>query len=171
MLLLQKWCRPYTFVLDFLSSRKQHVYIVPLDMKGCICHFVKWQIHPFISKGTTCIAVNVLSCWKSCEIYPAYFDISMWKNCITMIITFKIALSIYLFFFTFKQQGIYMHTASLRRRDGLITAQVATSSPSLGDMCWYELISPYQRCSMYFFRMNNLSETGKSNCEVKQWSV
>ena len=24
----------------------------PLDMKGCICHFVKWQIHPFISKGT-----------------------------------------------------------------------------------------------------------------------
>ena len=29
-------------------------YIVPLDMKGCICHFIKWQIHPFISKGTTC---------------------------------------------------------------------------------------------------------------------
>ena len=28
-------------------------YIVPLDMKVCICHFVKWQIHPFISKGTT----------------------------------------------------------------------------------------------------------------------
>ena len=28
--------------------------IVPLDMKGCICHFVKWQIHPFISKGTKC---------------------------------------------------------------------------------------------------------------------
>ena len=26
---------------------------VPLDMKGCICHFIKWQIHPFISKGTT----------------------------------------------------------------------------------------------------------------------
>ena len=25
----------------------------PLDMKGCICHFAKWQIHPFISKGTT----------------------------------------------------------------------------------------------------------------------
>ena len=28
------------------------VYLVSLDMKGCICHFVKWQIHPFISKGT-----------------------------------------------------------------------------------------------------------------------
>ena len=26
---------------------------VTLGMKGCICHFGKWQIHPFISKGTT----------------------------------------------------------------------------------------------------------------------
>ena len=26
--------------------------MVPLDMKGCICHFVKWQIHPLITKGT-----------------------------------------------------------------------------------------------------------------------
>ena len=23
---------------------------VLLDMKGCICHLAKWQIHPFISK-------------------------------------------------------------------------------------------------------------------------
>ena len=23
---------------------------VSWDMKGCICHFTKWQIHPFISK-------------------------------------------------------------------------------------------------------------------------
>ena len=30
------------------------VLIVPLDMKGCICHFTKWQIHPFISMWTTC---------------------------------------------------------------------------------------------------------------------
>ena len=29
-------------------------HIVPLDMKGCICHFAKWHIHPFISKGTIC---------------------------------------------------------------------------------------------------------------------
>ena len=28
------------------------IYIVPLDTKVCIWHFVKWQIHPFISKGT-----------------------------------------------------------------------------------------------------------------------
>ena len=34
--------------------------IVPLDMKGCICHFVKLQIHPFISKGTK-YGINVMS--------------------------------------------------------------------------------------------------------------
>ena len=28
------------------------LYIVPLDMKVCICHFTKWQIHPFSSKET-----------------------------------------------------------------------------------------------------------------------
>ena len=33
--------------------------VVHLDMKGCICHFVKWQIHPFISKGT--ISTDVLT--------------------------------------------------------------------------------------------------------------
>ena len=26
--------------------------IVPLDVKGCVCHFEKWQVHPFISKET-----------------------------------------------------------------------------------------------------------------------
>ena len=35
---------------------RKHTRIIspPLDMKGCICHF-KWQIHPFISKGTICM--------------------------------------------------------------------------------------------------------------------
>ena len=27
------------------------MHIIPLDRKGCICHFTKWQIHPFIPKG------------------------------------------------------------------------------------------------------------------------
>ena len=27
----------------------------PLDMKGCVCYFAKWQIHPFITKGTNYI--------------------------------------------------------------------------------------------------------------------
>ena len=27
-------------------------HFVSFDMKGCICHFTKWQIHPFISTGT-----------------------------------------------------------------------------------------------------------------------
>ena len=30
-------------------------YVVSLDIKGYICQFVKWQIHPFISKKTMCI--------------------------------------------------------------------------------------------------------------------
>ena len=34
----------FVFVIHCLHN------VVPLDMKGCICHFTKWQIHPFISK-------------------------------------------------------------------------------------------------------------------------
>ena len=30
----------------------KQLYIIPSDMKGCICHFTKWQINPFISKGS-----------------------------------------------------------------------------------------------------------------------
>ena len=48
-----------SFVNDFLraipisdSSEFQSKRIVILDMKWCVCHFVKWRIHPFISKGT-----------------------------------------------------------------------------------------------------------------------
>ena len=29
-------------------------------MKGCICHFVNWQIHPFIFKVTNCLAYNII---------------------------------------------------------------------------------------------------------------
>ena len=39
----------------FKICRRQyqhHDQFVPLDMKGCICHFTKWQIHHFISEGT-----------------------------------------------------------------------------------------------------------------------
>ena len=28
------------------------------DMKGCICHFVKWQIHPFMSKVTNYVHIK-----------------------------------------------------------------------------------------------------------------
>ena len=35
------------------------VRFVPLDMKGCVCHFTKWQIHPFISKGIYCVENEV----------------------------------------------------------------------------------------------------------------
>ena len=26
--------------------------VTTMDMKGCICHFLKWQIHPFIIRVT-----------------------------------------------------------------------------------------------------------------------
>ena len=41
-----------------MSVDKWH--FVSLDMKGCICHFAKWQIHPFISKEATCIIRDCL---------------------------------------------------------------------------------------------------------------
>ena len=34
------------------TTRQANIYIVPLDMKGCIFHLAKWKIHHFISKGT-----------------------------------------------------------------------------------------------------------------------
>ena len=40
-------------VIDFFSNVPPFPsQIWTLDMKGCICRFTKWQIHPFISKGT-----------------------------------------------------------------------------------------------------------------------
>ena len=35
-----------------IKSVYTSVYIVPLNMKRCICHLVKKQMHPFIFKGT-----------------------------------------------------------------------------------------------------------------------
>ena len=29
--------------------------IVSLAMKGCICHYLKWQIHPFIANRAICL--------------------------------------------------------------------------------------------------------------------
>ena len=50
------FCRPYSGCQRASTEYIQLSvnYLVPLDMKECICHFTKWQIHPFISKGTTC---------------------------------------------------------------------------------------------------------------------
>ena len=42
------------FALVVTGVDSQARQIVPLDMKGCIFHLPKWQIHPFISKGTKC---------------------------------------------------------------------------------------------------------------------
>ena len=42
--------RRFIFSNNFLVSLHDHR--VFLDLKECICHFLKWQIDPFISKGT-----------------------------------------------------------------------------------------------------------------------
>ena len=66
-------------------------------------------------------------------------------------------------------QQDYMHTASMRRRNGLISAQVTTSRKArawCGDKCRDQPIEPYQRCSMHF--LVRISETAKSNCAVKR---
>ena len=36
---------------SIIHSTNSELQITLSDMKGCICHFVKWQMHPFISKG------------------------------------------------------------------------------------------------------------------------
>ena len=40
----------YIYYIVMLQTKYVN-YSSPLDMKGCICHFVKWQIHPLQSKG------------------------------------------------------------------------------------------------------------------------
>ena len=37
---------------------------VPLDMKGCICHFTEWQIHPFIAKVFCCVWDSVIHLYE-----------------------------------------------------------------------------------------------------------
>ena len=45
-------------------SRLHHLkHNVPLDIKGCICHFVEWQIHPFISKGSKYLLKPIVVCF------------------------------------------------------------------------------------------------------------
>ena len=67
-----------TFVISwhkctFVISWQRWHHLIPLDMKGCICHFEKWQIHPFKSKWTICLHLEVVSLypdklWTSCMI-------------------------------------------------------------------------------------------------------
>ena len=65
---LPELCLPvvcYRIRCDTIRFRHNHLLItlefrrslVTLDMKGCICHFTKWQIHPFISKVTLCLTL------------------------------------------------------------------------------------------------------------------
>ena len=58
--------------------------IVPLDMKGCICHFVKCQIHPFISKLAYVVWYNkqtqLINCHSLIDAnYYGYF-LQIWQQ-------------------------------------------------------------------------------------------
>ena len=39
-------------------------------MKGCICHIVKWQIHPSISDGANYVSHNSDKCAKGMNMEP-----------------------------------------------------------------------------------------------------
>ena len=39
-------------------------------MKGCICHFTKWQIHPIISEGTVSSAPPPIKPWWDLSTWP-----------------------------------------------------------------------------------------------------
>ena len=79
-------CLSLASITEYLLVLSEHRYVwrqhfVPLDMKWCICHFVKWQIHPFISKGPTispsispsCPPMNLNNYWKSSVFFSDVF--------------------------------------------------------------------------------------------------
>ena len=49
--------------------------IITLDMKGCICHFAKWRIHPLISKGYYISNNPLFFYWLVCTFYCYYIKI------------------------------------------------------------------------------------------------
>ena len=55
--------------------------IVPLYMKGCICHFTKLQIHPFLSKGRIYIRSQVGQ-WVDNQYSPKLLFFLQKRSCI-----------------------------------------------------------------------------------------
>ena len=66
-LYLGSWISLVTNTHDCISQHWS-LYFITLDMKGCICPFLKWQIHPFIPKGTICFIT--LCTQQTRDIYP-----------------------------------------------------------------------------------------------------
>ena len=56
------YCFQHQFIFFRVNNISNEYHNHSLDMKGCICHFVKWQIHPFISKGEYVLFVIVYYC-------------------------------------------------------------------------------------------------------------
>ena len=68
-----------------IVTNYNHNRIVPLDTKGCISHFTKWQIHPFVTEGTTYEPSTCIRTWefKLCiqvrHLGPAAVKFQCWK--------------------------------------------------------------------------------------------
>ena len=85
-------------MVEFSLAWQQHT--VPLDTKGCICHFTKWQIHPFISKGTNIGRPNQPRCYQCREIgqpRDSYRDTSSAVN---------LGINLYIVFSTRRSRGM-----------------------------------------------------------------
>ena len=42
----------FNIQVNYMKTPDKLIFFVTLDMKGCICHLVKWAIHPLISEKT-----------------------------------------------------------------------------------------------------------------------
>ena len=101
------------------ASASFNTFIVPFDMKGCICHFAKWQIHPLICKGTIYTAVHR---WNPATAYLSnkhvlHFGFGLFLR--QDLLTSKVGLSITAFdfdlFFCFSSITAYFSSKLLSR--------------------------------------------------------
>ena len=82
-----------------LKEIHQFDHFFPLDMKGCICHFTKWQMYPYISRGTfvlvdiKSLCIHCISfiiddcyfCWLQYSLKPSN---EYWKGVLTSPISY-----------------------------------------------------------------------------------
>ena len=60
------WIKIYANLANLMLISPSNYYVT-LGMKGCICHFTKWQIHLFISKGTNLVQEHLKTCIETCN--------------------------------------------------------------------------------------------------------
>ena len=75
-------------ILLYVSQETTHqndIYIIPMDMRGCICHFVKIHVYPSIAKGGdnhVCMYIYMNHCftfklpWPTCILVFYFFFVN-----------------------------------------------------------------------------------------------